>query len=259
MNQPLLSARISVDYPGKRGVVEDVNLTIADGEVFGLAGESGSGKSTIALAILRLVESRSGRVRGHIRFCGRDLLACGERQLRQVRGCEISLVMQDPASALNPALRLERQLREAWCVHSPVSWREARPSVLYLLRQMGLPTEDEFLKRYPGQVSMGQAQRVVIAMAMLHKPKLVIADEPTSALDPSSRREILRLFAYLNAQHGVAILLISHDMLALNELCHRIATLQSGRLAGCIDVAHGVAPELALQHLDTGTADGVPL
>jgi len=232
----LLSVRISVDYPGKRDAVDQVAFDIGEGEVFGLAGDSGSGKSTIALAILRLIEMRGGRVRGEIRFRGRDLSHCRERELRQVRGSEMSLVMQSPASALNPALRLETQFREAWSNHAKAPWREARPGVVALLRQMGLPCDDEFLKRYPSQVSVGQAQRVVIAMAMVHGPKLIIADEPTSALDPGSRGEILALLRKLNLERGTAILYISHDLPSMQELCHRIGVLRDGKLLSCQQV-----------------------
>jgi ABC-type glutathione transport system ATPase component len=230
MTEPLLSARFSVDYPGKPAAIDDVAFEIREGEVFGLAGESGSGKSTIALSLLRLIGLRGGRLRGALRFAGRDLLQARESKLRRIRGKEISLVMQSPASALNPVLRLETQLREAWQVHGGVSWREARPGVTSLLRSMGLPAEETFLRRYPGQVSVGQAQRVVIAMAVLHRPKLIIADEPTSALDPASRGEILRLFRRLNQEHGAAILYISHDLASMSELCDRVEVLHAGRL-----------------------------
>lgn len=231
MNSPLLSVRISVDYPGKPAAIDGLEFDLREGEAFGLAGESGAGKSTIALAILRLLEWRGGRVRGEIRFNGRDLMRLKERQLRKLRGKEMSLVMQSPASALNPALRLETHLREAWCIHSATPWRAARPGVEALLERMGLPSSGDFLARYPGQVSVGQAQRVVIAMAVLHKPKLIVADEPTSALDPGSRHEILGLLRSLNREHGAALIYISHDVQSIEELCDSIHVLAGGRLA----------------------------
>jgi ABC-type glutathione transport system ATPase component len=223
MTAPLLSVRISVDYPGKPDALRDLAFDLEQGEAFGLAGDSGAGKSTIALAILRLLEWRGGRVRGKIRL--------KERQLRRLRGREMSLVMQSPASALNPALRLETQLRESWSVHSRTPWREALPQVRSLLERMGLPAGAGFLSRYPGQVSVGQAQRVVIAMAVLHKPKLIVADEPTSALDPGSRREILNLLRSLKDEHGAALIYISHDLASIEELCDRVHRLEAGRLA----------------------------
>jgi ABC-type glutathione transport system ATPase component len=230
MKEPLLSVRIWVDYPGKPGAISDVGFDVARGEALGLAGESGSGKSTIALAILRLLQWRGGRVRGEIRFDGRDLLRMNESQLRRLRGKEMSLVMQSPASALNPALRLETHLHEAWRLHSQTPWRDSRPQIQSLLHRMGLPSDDGFLRRYPGQVSVGQAQRVVIAMAVMHRPKLIVADEPTSALDPGSRREILALLRSLKQEHGAALFYISHDLDSIRELCERDLVLDAGRL-----------------------------
>jgi ABC-type glutathione transport system ATPase component len=219
---PLLSLRISVDY-ARKPTLRDLAFQINEAEIFGLAGPSGAGKSTIALAILRLLDMRGGSVRGSILFNGRDLMTCRERDLRHIRGREIALVPQSPVSALNPALRLETQLREAWRAHSSAPWTtdHTRP----LFERMDLPADAEFLRRYPSQISVGQAQRVLIAMAMLHKPRLVLADEPTSALDPESRAGILGLFRDLNRDYGVAILYISHDLASMEKICHRSTSL----------------------------------
>ena len=225
----LLSARITVDYPRKPAAVEAA-FEIGEREILGLAGESGSGKSTIALAIPRLIEMRGGRVRGEIRFEGADLMRLKSREMRRLRGHRISLVLQSPTGALNPALRLESHFREAWRVHSPMPWREARSTIRTLLARLGLPADDEFLSRYPGQVSVGQAQRVVIAMAVMHRPALIIADEPTSALDPASRREILNLFRSLRDESDAAILYISHDLASIEELCDRVCHVVGGRV-----------------------------
>jgi len=236
MSAPLMSVRISVDYPQKQCAIQNVAFDIEAGEIFGLAGPSGAGKSTIALAILRLLEMRGGKVRGRILFDGRDLMNCGERELRRIRGREIALVLQSPIAALNPALRLESQIREAWRTHSEVSWGNAKSMVRALFRRMELPEDDGFLRRYPAQISVGQAQRVVIAMAVLHQPRLLIADEPSSALDPRSRAEILDLFRTLHRDQGAAILYISHDIASIGELCHRSAVLQPG---GCLTASSG--------------------
>jgi peptide/nickel transport system ATP-binding protein len=227
---PLLDLTISVDYPGRPSVLDNVRLTLARGEITGLVGVSGSGKSTLALAIPRLVELRGAVVRGSIRFDGRELMTCGERELRHVRGKEIALVLQSPMSALNPALRLETQLREVWRAHSDTGWREAKEPVLGMLARMGLPSGPEFVRRYPRQLSVGQAQRVAIAMAVIHRPKLLIADEATSALDPASRGGILDLFEQLNAELRVSILYVSHDLASVKRLCHTVAALEDGHM-----------------------------
>jgi ABC-type dipeptide/oligopeptide/nickel transport system ATPase component len=219
----LLYARISADYPDRPGVLSEVELEIAPGEIVGLVGESGSGKSTLATALLRLLESRGGKTRGELRFQGRNLLELSNREMRQVRGREIGLVLQSPLSALNPAMRIGRQILESWRAH-----REGTPDLLQLLEMVNLPPEAAFLDRYPRQLSVGQAQRVLIAMAIVHRPALLIADESTSALDVVTQAEILNLFSSLNRQMGMAVLYISHDLLSVGSFCHKIAILQHG-------------------------------
>ena len=228
--EPLLEVDLSADYPERRGVLEGVSFTIGRGEIFGLVGRSGSGKSTIALALLRLLELRGGRVRGRMHFCGRDLMTCDSRALRDIRGREIGLVPQSPMSALNPALHIDTQFREAWRAHRSEPWADGKRRVAELLAGMALPSGDAFLRRYPRQLSVGQAQRVTIAMSILHGPKLLIADEATSALDPASQNEILDLFERLNRTLGMAILYISHDMVSVARLCHRAVLLEGGRV-----------------------------
>ncbi len=230
---PLLAVDIAVDYPNRPAVLRDVRFAVARGEIAGLIGPSGAGKSTIALAVMRLVELRGGRVRGSIRFDGRDLTALDPAALRRIRGREIGLVLQSPIAALNPALKIEAQLREVWRAHSPEPWRDARHDLTALLIRMGLPADDEFLRRYPRQLSVGQAQRVAIAMAVMHRPQLLIADEPTSALDPESRAGILDLFQSLNRDLGLSILYISHDLASVGRLCHRVIEISSGCSSPC--------------------------
>jgi peptide/nickel transport system ATP-binding protein len=229
----LLSVDLSVGYRNKPGVLSEVKFVVSHGESFGLVGESGSGKSTIALAILRLLDTRGGSVSGSVIFDGRNLMQCSERELRDVRGREIALVPQSPLSAFNPALRLESHFREAWKAHARAPWRSVRPQLLATLRQMDLPADDSFLNRYPHQVSVGQAQRLLIAMAVLHRPALLIADEPTSALDPNSHQGIIDLLAHLNREFAMAILYISHDLASVAALCKRVGILHGGRLADC--------------------------
>lgn len=227
----ILQARISVDYPNKPGVLRDVHLDMAEGEMLGLVGESGSGKSTITLALLRLLEHKGAAIAGEIRFAGRDLLQLRAREMRQIRGRDIALVLQSPLASLNPALRLGTQMAEAWRAHqSGAAAKRWKARALELFERVSLPADESFLDRYPRQLSVGQAQRVLIAMAVLHKPRLLIADEPTSALDAITQSEILDLFRSLNRELNMAMLFVSHDLLAVASLCSRIAILQHGQI-----------------------------
>ncbi|PYX05410.1 MAG: peptide ABC transporter ATP-binding protein, partial [Acidobacteria bacterium] len=153
MSDPLLSLRLSVDYPGKSGVLRDLSLEISPGEVLGLVGQSGCGKSTLALAILRLLHLKGAAAEGAIHLNGRDLMTLKEREMRALRGREIGLVLQSPMSALNPALRIGRQLEEAWNVHRQGSRQECRKALTETLENVSLPAEEDFLKRYPSQLS----------------------------------------------------------------------------------------------------------
>ena len=231
--RPLLSARISVDYRNKPGVLRDVCLEIHHGEIVGLVGESGSGKSTFALALLQLLQLKGATVQGEVIFQGENLLQKTESQLRAMRGRQMSVVLQSPLTSLNPALRIGTQLREAWRAHATGTNGECAAAVRAALRDVSLPDDDEFLRRRPSQLSVGQGQRVIIAMAILHRPALLISDEATSALDTITQAEILRLFGQLNRDLDMAILYISHDLLSVASLCHRIAIMRDGEIVEC--------------------------
>ncbi len=227
---PLLSLRLSVDYRNKTGVLRDVFMELWRGEILGLVGQSGSGKSTLSLAILRLLHLKGGTARGSILFKGEDLIAKTETEMRSLRGREMSIVLQSALSSLNPVLRIGSQLREAWRAHADGTREECAAAIRTALANVSLPNDSDFLRRRPSQLSVGQAQRVIIAMAILHRPSLLIADEATSALDTITQSEILRLFARLNRELGMGLLYISHDLLSVAALCHRIAILNDGEI-----------------------------
>jgi ABC-type dipeptide/oligopeptide/nickel transport system ATPase component len=231
-NQTLLSAQISVRYAGKPAVLRDVHLEIQRGEVLGLVGQSGSGKSTLALAILGLLDKRA-QVEGIIRLQESDLLQLSERELRSLRGRVVALVLQSPLSSLNPALKIRTQLKEAWRAHASGTAADCANAIRASLESVSLPTDDEFLRKHPSQMSVGQAQRVLIAMAVMHRPALLIADEATSALDVITQSEILALFRQLNRSTGMAILYISHDLASVAGICDRIAILHEGEIVEC--------------------------
>jgi ABC-type glutathione transport system ATPase component len=231
-NQVLLSAQLSVRYAGKPAVLRDVQFDIQRGEVLGLVGQSGSGKSTLALAILGLLD-KTAQVEGTIKLEESDLLQLSERELRALRGRAVALVLQSPLSSLNPALKIRTQLKEAWRAHAAGTSADCANAIQASLQSVSLPATDEFLRKHPSQMSVGQAQRVLIAMAVMHRPALLIADEATSALDVITQSEILALFRELNRSTGMAILYISHDLASVAGICDRIAILHQGEIVEC--------------------------
>jgi ABC-type dipeptide/oligopeptide/nickel transport system ATPase component len=233
MQSPLLQIAISADYRNKPGVLRDVVLEVERGEILGLVGESGCGKSTLSLAILGLLGLKGGRVSGQIYLNGRELTQLSEREMRKLRGKELALVLQSPMSALNPALKLGTQLSEAWHVHQRGTREECEVAIGEALENVSLPSDKEFLKRFPAQISVGQAQRVLIAMSILHRPPLIIADEPTSALDLITQSEILQLFSQLSRKLEMSVLYILHDLLSVATISQRVAVMDKGSIVEC--------------------------
>ncbi len=243
MSSNLITAQLTVRYPGKARVLRGVSLEIARGEVVGLVGQSGSGKSTLALAILGLLGRQRAIVEGSIIFQGADLLTMREREMRNLRGRSLSLVLQSPLASLNPALQIRTQLREAWRAHSDRNATggntrndDCDRAIESALKSVSLPSQQDdpdFLSKRASQLSVGQAQRVLIAMAIMHRPALLIADEATSALDVITQSEILELFARLNREIGMSILYISHDLPSVAGICQRIAILHEGQIVEC--------------------------
>ncbi|HZM59816.1 MAG TPA: ABC transporter ATP-binding protein [Vicinamibacterales bacterium] len=210
--------------------VDDISFTIERGETLGLVGESGSGKSVTAFAILRLLQPPGRITGGRVLFEGRDLLTLPESEMRTIRGAGISLIFQEPMTALNPVMRVGDQIAEALIVHDRASRREARQRAIALLDSVRLPDAAARARDYPHQLSGGMRQRVMIAIALACHPPLVIADEPTTALDVTIQAQVLELIRELKAQHHLALLLITHDFGVVAEMADRVAVMHRGRL-----------------------------
>lgn len=234
---PLLEANFSAGY-GKREILRQIRFAVDPGETLGLAGMSGSGKSTLAMAIMGLLPHVGGFAQGSVRLDGRNLLTMRPRELRGILGARVALVPPSPHTALNPRLTLAGHFRAAWSAHSHEDWSLGRAETVRRLSAVDLPADNEFLGRMPGEISTGQAQRVLIAMALLHRPSLLIADEPTSALDTVTQAALLKLLRRIHREDGTAILFISHDLLATASLCTRLAVLSEGQIAEVVETAH---------------------
>ena len=233
--QPLLRVEdLSVHFQTEDALVravDGVSFEIARGEMLGLVGESGCGKTAASLALLGLLPQPAGRVAGgSIRFHGRDLTTLSPKALRSVRGHGIAMIFQDPMMSLNPYLRLEAQLTEGSRLHLGTSAREARRRALELLERVGLPDAEQRLRCYPHELSGGMRQRVMIAMALMCEPDLLIADEPTTALDVTIQAQILELFEELRAERGTSLLFITHDLAVVSGLCDRVLVMYAGRI-----------------------------
>ena len=242
--EPLLAIRgLTVAFgPPHRAVpvVEGVDLDVPDGACVGLVGESGSGKSMTAHAVLRLIPSPPGRVAaGRITFAGRDLLALPEDELPPVRGRDIAMIFQEPMSSLNPLMPVGAQIGEVLLLHENLTRAERRRRVLEVLEDVGIPHPAQRLHAYPGEFSGGMRQRVMIAMALACRPRLLIADEPTTALDVTVQAQVLDLMRRLREAHGMAVLLISHDLGVIAEMADSVAVMYAGRI-----VENGSAAEV---------------
>jgi ABC-type dipeptide/oligopeptide/nickel transport system ATPase component len=233
MAAPLLDVQnLTVTFAGARSTVtavDNVSFQIAPGETLGVVGESGSGKSVTAFAILRLLQPPGRVTGGRILFEGRDLLALSEREMRDVRGARISLIFQEPMTALNPVMRVGDQIAEALTVHG-TNARDAHDRAVELLEAVRIPDAARRARDYPHQLSGGMRQRVMIAVALACRPPLIIADEPTTALDVTIQAQVLDLMRELKAQFNLALLLITHDFGVIAEMADRVAVMYKGRL-----------------------------
>jgi oligopeptide/dipeptide ABC transporter ATP-binding protein len=212
-------------------VVEDVSFSVREREVLGLVGESGSGKTVTSLAIMRLLDSPPARIiGGSVRFQDRELLNANFNDMRRLRGASMAMVFQDPMSSLNPAFTVQDQLAEAYRLHHHVDRRAARRRALEMLEMVEMPAATQRLTDYPHELSGGMRQRVMLAMALICEPELLIADEPTTALDVTVQAQILDLLRTLQAELGLAVVFVTHDLGVVADLCDRVAVMYAGQI-----------------------------
>ncbi|MEJ1160171.1 ABC transporter ATP-binding protein [Prosthecomicrobium sp. N25] len=230
MSAPVLSIEGLSIRAGDRLLAEDVSLSIGPGEMVGLVGESGCGKSITALAALRLLPPALRVAGGRIRIDGQDVLALGEARLRRLRGGTAGMIFQEPMTSLNPVFTVGDQIAEVLEIHEARPRADARARAADLLALVGIPAPRDAVRRYPHQMSGGQRQRVMIAMALACSPSLLVADEPTTALDVTVQAQILALIDRLRRERGMACLLITHDLGVVSEVCDRAAVMYAGRI-----------------------------
>ncbi len=245
MTDPVLSVRdLVVEIPTRKALlhpVDGVSFDISEGEVLGVVGESGAGKSLTGAAVIGLLEPPARVAAGEIRFRGRRIDTLPANEMRAIRGAQIGMIFQDPLTSLNPLYKVGDQLSETLRAHSAMSASDAPKAAVELLDEVGIPGPETRVHQYPHEFSGGMRQRVVIALALAHKPALIIADEPTTALDVSVQAQIIALLKRLARDHRAAVMLVSHDMGVIAETCDRVAVLYAGRVAEIGPVAHVVS------------------
>jgi peptide/nickel transport system ATP-binding protein len=226
-------------HDGAARVLDGVDFSVQEGEILGIVGESGSGKTMTALSVMQLLPSACRVEAGEVLFRGNGLLALGGRQMNELRGDEISMIFQNPRSSLNPLFRVEKTLAQVLRTHRGLKGAAARAASIELLADVGLPDPERILRRYPHELSGGMCQRVMIAFALASNPKLLIADEPTTALDVTVQLQVIELLARLRREHGLTLLLITHNLSVVAELCDRVMVMYLGRI-----VEHGPVLEI---------------
>ena len=224
-------------HEGTVRAVDGVSFTIMKGETLGLVGESGCGKSVTALSIMRLIPSPPGRIlSGEILLEGSDLLSYNERQMRDIRGCKISMIFQEPMTSLDPVFTIGDEIMETVRLHQGLKRSDAKKQVIEALQTVGIPDSERRIKNYPHELSGGMRQRAMIAMALSCNPALLIADEPTTALDVTIQAQILRLIDDLKSRLGTSVLLITHDLGVVSEMCDFVAVMYAGHIVEYTDI-----------------------
>lgn len=223
------------DASGNVTAVDDVTLTIGEGEIFGLVGESGCGKTTLAMTLLGLVDPNGRIDAGSVMWSGTDLLKLSEREMRKIRGKEIAMIFQQPQMALNPVYKVGHQMMSLLRLHHQVSKQDAERESLQLLKQVRISDANRVMEAYPDQLSGGMAQRVMLAMALSCKPKLLVADEPTASLDVTIQAQIMELLLEIREKFEMAILIVSHDLGVVARLCDKVAVMYLGRIVEIAD------------------------
>ncbi|KQU63825.1 ABC transporter ATP-binding protein [Rossellomorea marisflavi] len=216
---------------GEVPAVDGVSFHVNEGEILGVVGESGCGKSVTSLSVMGLIPSPPGKITGgHILYKGEDLTSATDKRMREIRGNDIAMIFQEPMTSLNPVFTIGDQLTESIRIHMKLSKKEALKRAIEMLKKVGLPRSEELVKEYPHQLSGGMRQRVMIAMAMVCDPNVLIADEPTTALDVTIQAQILKLMKNLNKELNTAVLLITHDLGVVAETCERVVVMYSGKV-----------------------------
>ena len=218
------------DAAPDRFAVDGLTLSVGEGEIVGLVGESGSGKTVTAMSVSGLLPRRRADVSGSISLDGREILQCSDREMLSILGKELGIVFQEPMTSMDPVMRIGPQVEECLKVHTKLSRAQRKARALEAMTWAELENPEALYNKYPHELSGGMLQRVMIAAAIISKPKLLLADEPTTALDVSIQAEILALLKRLNQEHGMAILLISHNLHVVRRLCSRVAVMQRGKL-----------------------------
>ena len=234
MTAPLLEVKhLRVEFPSRRGTLlalDDISFSIAPGEVLGVVGESGAGKSLTGSAIIGLLDPPGRIAGGEVSLAGQRIDNLPYEQMRAIRGRRIGAIFQDPLTSLNPLYTIGRQLIETIRTHLPLNEEQARARAIKLLQDTGIPAAEQRIDQYPHQFSGGMRQRVVIALALAAEPQLIVADEPTTALDVSIQAQIISLIRRLCKEHGTAVMLVTHDMGVIAETCDRVAVMYAGRI-----------------------------